>query len=95
MRVQWHPLAITDLAEIVGYIAHDNGAAAYRVHNEIQRQTDLLAVHPEIGRVGRVSGTRELVIAGTPYVAAYRLEEDDAVTVLRLLHGARQWPRGL
>lgn len=91
MAVEWHRLAITDLAEIVAYIAHDNLEAAYRVHDEVLRQTDMLAIYGEMGRAGRLSGTRELVIAGTPYVAAYRIE-GGTVTVLRLLHGARQWP---
>jgi toxin ParE1/3/4 len=64
------------------------------VHDDIRKQTGLLAIHPEIGRPGRVRGTREFVIAGTPYLPAYRFA-GDVVTVLRLLHGARRWPRKL
>jgi len=95
VRVEWHPLARTDLAELLTCIATDNPKAAYRVHDEIRRQTGILAAHPEAGRLGRVvSGTRELVIAGTPYIAAYRVTTG-AVTILRLLHGARRWPRAL
>ena len=94
MRVEWHPLARTDLAELVTYIATDSPKAAYRLHDEIRRQTGILAAHPEAGRLGRVPGTRELVLAGTPYIAAYRVTRD-AVTILRLLHGARRWPRAL
>ena len=60
MRIQWHPLAITDLAELMTYIAKDSLNAAYRMHDEIRRQTSILATHPEAGRVGRVAGTREL-----------------------------------
>jgi len=94
VRIQWHPLAITDLAELMTYIAKDSLNAAYRMHNEIRRQTSILATHPEAGRVGRVSGTRELVITGTPYIAAYRLSSE-VITILRLLHGAQRWPRSL
>jgi toxin ParE1/3/4 len=94
VRVDWHPLARADLAELVAYIASDSPAAAYRVHDEIRKQTSLLAIHPALGRPGRVRGTRELVITGTPYIAAYRFA-GDVVTVLRLLHGARRWPRKL
>ena len=89
MRVEWHPLARADLAEIVAYIAIDNPVAAYRVHKEIQKQTEVLAKYPEIGRAGRVGNTRELVITGTPYIAAYRLAAD-VLTILRLVHGARR-----
>ena len=94
VRVEWHPLALADLAELVAYIANDNPGAAYRMHVDIQKQTDMLAIHPEIGRPGRIRGTRELVATGTPYIVAYRFVAD-RLTVLRLLHGARRWPRKL
>ena len=66
MKVEWHPLARADLAELVAYIASDNPVAAYRVHDDIRKQTGLLAIYPEVGRPGRVRGTRELVVTGTP-----------------------------
>ena len=91
MRVEWHPLARTDLAELVTYIATGSPEAAYRIHDEIRRQIGMLAMHPAMGRIGRVPGTRELVIAGTPFIAAYRVTRD-LVMILRLLHGARRWP---
>lgn len=37
------------------------------------------------------AGTRELVVLGTPYVVVYRIEAA-AVVILRILHGAQQWP---
>lgn len=52
---------------------------------------ETLSSHPKKGRVGRVTGTRELVIGGTPFLVAYR-EAAEAVEVLRVLHGARRWP---
>jgi toxin ParE1/3/4 len=39
------------------------------------------------GRVGRVAGTRELVIRGTPFVIADRIEGND-VSILALMHAA-------
>jgi len=53
-----------------------------------------LVDYPHLGRPGRVKGTRALVVSGTPYVIAYRVEPDAAV-ILRLLHGAQQWPSKL
>jgi len=87
-------LASADLAELLAYIATDNPNAAYRVQEEIRTQTEKLAQHPEIGRRGRVRGTRELVVTRTPYIAAYCIV-GDTVTILRVLHGARRWPRKL
>jgi toxin ParE1/3/4 len=46
---------------------------------------------PESGRIGRIAGTRELVIPRTPYIAAY-VVLDDKVRILRVLHGAQIWP---
>lgn len=34
---------------------------------------------------------RELVVARTRYIVAYILEEE-SVTILAVIHGARQWP---
>jgi len=40
------------------------------------------------------STARELVIVRTPYIAAYQIA-DDTVKILRILHGAQQWPEEL
>lgn len=92
MRIEWRPAARLDLAELMEYIAQDNPDAAYRVHDEIRAHIEILHQHPEAGRPGRVRGTRELVISGTPYIATYQANPD-AVTILRVLHGARRWPK--
>ncbi|ETW95415.1 MAG: hypothetical protein ETSY1_30775 [Candidatus Entotheonella factor] len=49
--------------------------------------------HPHLGRVGRVADTRELVITDTPYIVPYMVSED-RIILLRVLHGAQQWPEG-
>ncbi len=94
MTIDWHPMARADLAEAMTYIAKEHPEAAYRTHDEISRQTSKLAKHPDMGRPGRLAGTRELVITGTPYIAAYRVS-GEAVMILRILHGARRWPLGV
>jgi toxin ParE1/3/4 len=60
----------------------------------IELQVAMLAEHPRMGRPGRLRNTRELVVNHTPYVVAYRIDES-AVTILRVMHGARKWPRRL
>ncbi|MFP5226466.1 MAG: type II toxin-antitoxin system RelE/ParE family toxin [Acidobacteriota bacterium] len=92
MKIEWHPLARYDLAEMLLYIAEDNAEAAYRLQDQIEQQVAMLSRMPEMGRSGRRRGTREMVIAGTSYVAAYRVLSD-RLEILRVLHGARRWPK--
>jgi len=46
---------------------------------------------PQIGRPGRVAGTRELVIFGTPYIVPYRIGSE-TLQILRVYHSSRFWP---
>ncbi|WP_244422091.1 type II toxin-antitoxin system RelE/ParE family toxin [Bradyrhizobium sp. ORS 285] len=63
----WSPQAIADLVALRAYIAQDDPAAAQRVALHILRNVEtLLANRPQMGRHGRVQGTRELVIPKTP-----------------------------
>ncbi len=51
----------------------------------------LLPDNPEMGRPGRVPGTRELVIPRTPFIVPYRLV-GNTIQILRVFHGTRRWP---
>ena len=46
---------------------------------------------PNRGRLGKKEGTRELVMSPSPYVVVYTVR-GDAIYVVRILHGAQQWP---
>ena len=87
----WSKDAERDLDAITDHIAADNPEAAVAMRDEIERRLAMLGLRPRLGRRGRVRGTREMVLAGTPYIGIYRVEGDD-VLMLRVLHGARQWP---
>ena len=69
MRVRWTRPALLHLREIAEYIAQENPPAARRVVRSIREQVEMVVQHPDVGRPGRVEGTRELVIARLPYVA--------------------------
>lgn len=84
-------LALSDLDELMGYIAEDSPQAAAAVAEKIWESTRVLSDHPAMGRPGRVSGTRELIVAGTAYIIPYRVVASE-VQILRVLHGARKWP---
>jgi len=91
MRIWWSTPATRQLAAAHEYIAADYEAAASEVANHIWDSVDILAGHPFAGRSGRVAGTRELVISGTPFIVAYRIEKKE-VHILAVLHAAREWP---
>jgi toxin ParE1/3/4 len=92
MTPVWSPEAISDLAALRAYIEQDDPAAAQRVALHIVRNIEtLLPNNPEMGRPGRVPGTRELVIPKTPFVVPYRLR-GKTIQILRIFHGVRRWP---
>lgn len=91
MIIVWSAVARADLLAIVDYLLAVNSATAIDTEQRIIEATGQLADFPGLGRPGRVSGTRELVITGTPYIAAYRVRRD-AIEMLRILHGTRKWP---
>ena len=93
-HVVWSKHAHNDFRGIIGYIAQDNPAAARNVATRIDRTIQALAAAPT-GRQGRVSGTYEKVVRGMPYIVAYALGDEskdhETVTILRVIHGARDW----
>jgi len=92
MKIKWVRLALTDLDEAAAFISQDNPEAVIRTAKRIRDAARMLSDHPDAGRAGRVHGTRELVIADTPFILPYRVVEN-TVQILRVLHGARKWPK--
>ncbi len=91
MRLRWTEPAASDLTHICDCIEEHNGSTtARRVALSIYKRVSALAEFPELGRTGRKSGTRELILGGLPYLAVYRFR-GDAVEILRILHGAQDW----
>jgi addiction module RelE/StbE family toxin len=91
MRVVWAAPALRELEAIGDYIARDNPSAAARIVTRILDRVDMLTDQPETGRLGRIAGTRELVVTDTPFVVPYRVR-GDRIEVLSVFHGARRWP---
>jgi addiction module RelE/StbE family toxin len=94
MRIRWFRDAVLDLIALRQYIGDDNPRAAQDVAGKIMHDVAHLRDHPGMGRLGRVDGTRELVISGLPYIIPYRVK-NNVIEVLRVLHAARKWPRKL
>lgn len=92
MRLRWTNLASDDLDHIEAYIAEDDPLIAMDVVLRVIDKVELiLPEHPTAGRIGRVEGTRELVIDGLPFVVVYR-EFPSEIQILRVLRDSQQWP---
>src|SRR6266404_6149303 len=84
MPIKWLRTALRNLNHHADYIAKDNPDAARRAVERVQAAVGQLTEHPNMGRIGRVAGTRELIVGGTPWVIIYRLGAD-AVEIIRVL----------
>lgn len=91
MRVKWLRKALANLEDEAAYIAQDNPAAAARFIETVFTAVAQLTDYPALGRQGRVTGTRELVISDFPYVVPYRVRGQN-VEILRIFHTARMPP---
>ena len=90
MIVIWTAEAEQDRADIWEHIATDNHGAAARIDALFRDAVARLAMHPMMGRTGRLAGTREL-IPHESYRLVYEID-GDTVWVLAIVHTARQWP---
>ena len=91
MKAIWTGKARQDLEAIWTFIALDNIDAADSQIQLIWTASVILEDFPELGRIGKVPGTRELVVPGTAYRLIYRITSK-ALQILRVMHGAREWP---
>lgn len=93
--VRWSTSALDDLDRVLAYIAAGNPAAALEVIEKIEAAGQRLG-NMATGRKGRVSGTYEKPVHGLAYVIAYAIETRpdgmERIVILRLIHGARNWP---
>ena len=93
-RVRWTAHAHRRLAEIGAYIEAHNPTAAARVIGAITTRVDRIGREPGRGRPGRIRGTRELVVVGTPYIVAYLVHANE-IEILTVQHGSQRWPDDL
>ncbi|MDQ5884252.1 MAG: toxin ParE1/3/4 [Pseudomonadota bacterium] len=94
MKIKWTEGASKNLHQIEEFIAKDNPKAAIDVILKIIKSVELLKNNPSMGKIGRIFDTRELIIAGSPFIVPYRIKHEQ-IEVLRVLHSSMQWPNFL
>ena len=91
MRIVWSRRAIDHLIALRDRIARENPEAAAVVAERILHGVELLSTQPQMGRPGRILGTRELVIPGLPYIVPYRVR-GERLELIGVLHTRQKWP---
>jgi addiction module RelE/StbE family toxin len=86
----WRPTATSDRRKIIAYIAEDSPKAAIELGDLFIQKAAQLDQFPMQGRIGRVKGTRELVVHPN-YILIYRILPQ-TVEILRVKHTAQHWP---
>lgn len=89
MRVEWRPEARAELKAILEYIVERKVAAASDLNEAIEAATTALPQHPYLYRLGRVLGTREIVVHPN-YLVIYRIT--DWIEILTVLHARQEYP---
>ena len=90
--IEWSEQALRQLDQAYDFIALSNSEeVAARIRMQIFASVEQLDNFPMLGRTGRVRGSRELVIAGMPFVAAYEIQKA-RIYILAIYHGAQRWP---
>jgi len=84
-------LAIQDIRQAYAYIAEDSPQSAKVVIERIEQGINILRAHSHVGRPGRLSGTRELVIVRTPFIVVYRPHKS-LLWILSVLHTSKKYP---
>lgn len=92
MRIRWTEQANRHLNQAFSYIVEQDKHAALKVINKVEAIVTMLSSHPKMGRKGRVKNTRELVIAGTPYIVVYRTDAEH-ISIIAVIHASQRWPR--
>jgi len=75
MKLRWTPRAVADLEEIADYLLSVSPTSWERLIGRIEAVADYLLQFPHMGKVGLVTGTREFVLSGTPYIVVFRVRE--------------------
>ena len=91
MQLRWTQEAASDLERIADYLLLHVPDRASDLIRVVYDAPSTLLTFPNRGRPGKQEGTRELVLTPLPYIVVYTVR-GDAVFVVRILHGAQQWP---
>lgn len=74
MKIVWGDGARLDFERAIAFLSERSPAAARRIGDRILDTISLLELFPEIAPPSKHRGLRQLVIARTPYLVIYRIQ---------------------
>jgi toxin ParE1/3/4 len=93
MRIRWTPPAAADLQSISDYLKEHHPHYRQATMRKIYERIRALKGAPYVGRPGRIEGTREILFPPMPYVAVYRVhEQEQTIEIWRVWHAAQARP---
>lgn len=90
LDLNWEAGALLQYEMLIQFVRDRNEPAAEALARRIDESVERACLFPEVGRPGRIIGTRELIVHPN-YVVVYRIT-DTAIDVLRLLHARQLYP---
>ncbi len=92
IEVVWLRSALKNLEDLHAYYSEKGyRKEAVKLIHLIEKTVGQLEQLPSLGRVGRVSETREILVPYSPFVIVYR-ERRTQIQILRVLHSSQKWP---
>ena len=94
MQIKWLTKALQNINDEADYIAQDDPAAAQLVVQRVFDAVNRLPDNPLLGHIGRIHGTRELIVPNTRYIIPYRVRPQfNRIEILRVFHSSRRLPK--
>lgn len=90
LNLNWEADALLQYEVLIQFVRDRNQPAAEALARRIDESVERACHFPEVGRPGRIVGTRELIVHPN-YIVVYRITET-AIDVLRLLHARQLYP---
>ena len=92
IEIVWLAIAADEFEDAVAWIRERNDNAADKMAKIALFQIDQLKHYQQLGRVGRDSTTRELVICNTHFIVVYRvIPTTKFLEILSFKHDAMRW----
>ena len=88
--LRWEAEASRQFQDALTYIAAQRPAAAESLADEIAEKLELVMQFPNLGRKGRVEGSRELVVHPN-FLVIYTVHAK-SIDVIRFLHARQLYP---